>query len=191
VTATRSSNIGSCTARSRSALRTKLAPSKTSSSWPQTWLRKMKGSPVSDHALHGEVDAEVLLRRLEGGAVDGDQDLRPALLQRLRHGGEPPILADHQAEPDAAEDAGAGRGAGGEDALVVEDAVVRQLMLGAAGHHLAAIEQEERVVQPAAVHPGAADDEARAAIGGLGGQRSIRGVQASTKAGLRTRSSGG
>ena len=84
--------------------------------------------------------------------------------------GSPEVLADHQAEAPAAEGDGAGAGAGVEHALVVEDAVIGQFVLGAAGGDAAAIEDEGGVVKLGAVAPGAADDQAGAAIGRVGGE---------------------
>ena len=52
VSVTASAKNGICTARLRSAFSTKLAPSNTSSSWPQTWAQNTKGSPVSTTRLH-------------------------------------------------------------------------------------------------------------------------------------------
>ena len=112
----------------------------------------------------------MLLAALERRAVDRDQHLRPALGEGFRDFRKPPILADHQAEAEAAERHRAGGGAGVEDALLVEHAVIGQLVLGAARGDAAIVEQEQRVVQPAAVTPRTADHECRAAVGGLGGE---------------------
>ena len=109
-----------------------------------------------------------MLVGLEGRSVDREQHLGAGLAQRLGDGGQPPILADHQPDAEAAEGDGAGHRAGIEDALFVEDAVVRQLVLGAARGDAPALEQEGGVVQPVTIRPGAAHDQPRPAIGGLG-----------------------
>ena len=59
---------------------------------------------------------------------------------------------------------------GVEHPFVVEHAVIGQLVLGAAGGDAAALEQIGGVVQPVAVVPGAADNQRRTAIGGVGGE---------------------
>ena len=69
----------------------------------------------------------------------------------------PHVLADHDAEPHAAEDDRARRRTGGEDALLVEDAVIRQVVLEAQRRDLAAVEQQRRVIELAVLAPGRAD----------------------------------
>ena len=61
-------------------------------------------------------------------------------------------------------------GAGLEDALLVELAVVRQVDLVALGDDLAAIGDDDRIVGAAVALQRRADDDARPAIGGVGGE---------------------
>ena len=62
---------------------------------------------------------------------------------------------------------GPGSGPGGEDALFVEDAVIRQIDLEAHGLDPAAVEQGVGIVALAVLDPGQADEHGRAAIGGV------------------------
>ncbi len=59
----------------------------------------------------------------------------------------------------------------GEDAELVEDAVVGELDLEADALDAAAVEQRHGVVALAVLRPRRADDDARPPIGGVGGQR--------------------
>ena len=114
-------------------------------------------------ARHGQRQPLVALVALEGRAVDHQQQLGAALLQRLGGVGRPHVLADHEAETHAAEGDRARRRTGGEDALLVEDAVIRQIAFEAQSRDLAAIEQRRRVVALAVLQPGRADDDGGAA----------------------------
>ena len=120
--------------------------------------------------LGGEGDAGLVLAVLEGGAVDGEQELGAGSGEGFGHGGEPPILTDEQAETETAEVHRHGDGAGGEDALFVEHTVVGELVLFAFGDDFAIVEDEGGVVQSGAVAPGGADDDAGAAVSGVFGE---------------------
>ena len=106
-----------------------------------------------------------------GRAVGRDQHLGAGLGQALRDLLEPDVLADRQAEPQPTEADRTRQRSDLEDAKLVEDAVVGQFDLVAQRLDLATVEQRDGVVALALVRPGRADDDARAAIGGVGGQR--------------------
>ena len=84
---------------------------------------------------------------------------RPALL--------PQVLADRQCDVDAVVPDDGQRGAGDEVAALVEDAVVRQVVLEVAGHDLAVVQKRRRVARRAVVVD-VADDHRDLAEPGLG-----------------------
>ena len=119
---------------------------------------------------HGMVKTLVELVTLERRAVEHDQDLGSRFHQALGDVGNPHVLAHHDAEPHSTEGYGSGQGAGGEDALLIEHAVVGQLMFETDGGDLAAVEQQRRVVELAVLAPRRAQQERRAAVTSLGGE---------------------
>jgi hypothetical protein len=120
-----------------------------------------------------EVHAHVLLVGLERRAVRHDQDLGAGFLQALRDVLGPHVLADHTADANLIAAAGqrerhrTGNRAGREDPLLVEHAVVRQVVLVAGSDDPAALQKQHGVVELAAIAPGRADDQRRAMIGGV------------------------
>ena len=122
--------------------------------------------PGLDDLPHGDLVAQLELFAREGRAVGNDQDLRAGFGQRLANAEiAPDVLAHRDAEPDAAEGDGAGHGAGVEDALLVEHAVVRQVGLVTDGADLAAFEQGDGVVAAGFLLPRNAHEDARAGRG--------------------------
>src|SRR3546814_6027178 len=101
------------------------------------------------------------------------------LLQALAHVGRPHVLADHDAETHAAKVHRAGQRPCAEHALLVEHAVVRQVVLGAVGGYAAAVDHvggveplaEQRRPCLSIAAPGADDDQAGPAVGGIPRQR--------------------
>ena len=84
---------------------------------------------------------------------------------------KPDILADGNADADAADRERAGGGPAREQTLFVEHAVVRQVSLEADRRHAAGIEQRTGIVELVIFDPGAADQHGRPAVGGLPRQR--------------------
>ncbi len=99
------------------------------------------------------------------------QNLGAGLHQALGHLLEPDVLADRQAEADAAEADRPRQRPDGEHPQLIEDTVVWEFHLVAQASDLATIEKRDGVVDLAAVRPWRADDDAGAAVGGIGGQR--------------------
>ena len=145
---------------------------------------KHKAKPGFDAARHRQIKPGLMLFRLEGRTIDGDQDFRAGFAQSFGNRREPPILANHQAKAEAAKGNRARRGAGIEHALVVKHAVIRQFMLGAPRGDLPGFQQEQRVENLLAIPPGATHHQARAAIGGLGGERGNFGFAGGDEGGL-------
>ena len=86
---------------------------------------------------------------------------------------------------------GPGAGPGGEDALLVEDAVIGQLVLEAQRRDLAAIGEHRGVVELAVLAPGRAEDASPARPSVSAAKARAAAWQAATKEGFSTRSSGG
>ncbi len=82
-----------------------------------------------------------------GAAVRHDQDFRAGLGQAFGNLGEPHILADHDPEPNPLERDGTGKRPGLENTVLIEDAIVRQLVLEAAGSDLSPLQQADRVIE--------------------------------------------
>ena len=116
--------------------------------------------------------ADIDLAAIVGRAVRHQQDLGAAFGQRLADAElAPDVLADRNAEPHAAEiDRPRHVRTGLEDALLVELAIVRQIDLVALGDDLAAIGDDDGIVGAALALQRRADDDARAAVGGIGGK---------------------
>ena len=125
----------------------------------------------------GSVEAGVPLVALEGRAVDRDHDLGARFGEALGHLGKPKILAHHGAEAHAAKRDRPRQPGAGEHPLLVEDAVIGQLVLVAPRRDRAAVEQQHRVVEPAVVDPGGADEERRPAVRGRRRERLHRGLR--------------
>jgi hypothetical protein len=83
---------------------------------------------------------------------------------RRRQGHVPDVLADRNAQADAAEIHRTGHRALVEDALFVELTVIRQIHLVAHGNHLAAIEHGDGIEAPRLILPRKADDDAGATV---------------------------
>ena len=98
----------------------------------------------------------------------------PALRQRLAHLLAPDVLADRHAELDAAEGDRRRQRAGGEHPLLVEHAVIRQIVLVAHRLDAAAVEQRHRVIDERRIAPWQAHQHGGAAILGVAGQRLAR-----------------
>ena len=105
-----------------------------------------------------------------GRAVRHDQELGTGLEQALRHLLEPDVLADRQAETEAAKPDRPRQRPDLEHAELVEDAVVGELDLVAEALHLAVVEERDGIVDLAALRPRRADDHARPAVGGILGE---------------------
>ena len=119
----------------------------------------------------GAVEADVALVALEGRAVDRDHDLGARFREALGDLGEPHVLADHDAEADAAKRNGPRQARARKHPHLVEDSVVGQLVLVAPRRDLAAFEQERGVVELAVVEPGGAEEECRPAVRSRGRER--------------------
>ena len=124
-----------------------------------------------DHAGERHLLADLGLALPIGRAVGRDENFGTGLGQAFADLLVPDVLADRQTEPHAAEADGAGQRADVEDAQLVEDAVIGELDLVAQRLDLAAVDERDGVVALVLARPRRADDDARAAIGGLGGQR--------------------
>src|SRR5579864_4898585 len=72
---------------------------------------------------------------------------------------EPYVLADGDAEPHTAKRDDVWQGSGGEDSLLVEDAVIRQLVFATNGADPSLLEQDSGVVQGAVVLPRRCDKQ--------------------------------
>ena len=115
---------------------------------------------------HGHLGA--VIRR----AVRHQQNFGAALSQRLADAEfAPDVLTDRDAQAHAAEIDRSGHvGTGLEDAFLVELAIVGQVDLEAFGNDLAAVGDDDRVVQPALAPERHADDDARSAVAGFAGE---------------------
>ena len=106
----------------------------------------------------GDVHAHVALLPVERRTVRHDQEFSAALGETLGDLVGPDVLADRHADLDAAKQDRSRQRAGVEHALLVEDAVVRQIDLEAHRRDPSAVEQRHRVVDLAGVGPHAADE---------------------------------
>ena len=127
--------------------------------------------PALGHAGGGDVDALVGLAAPVGRAVRDEEDLAAGLGDALDDLVAPDVLADRDADAHAADHHRPGQRARREHALLVEDAVVRQIDLEAQRRDLAAVEQRIGVVEPAVLGPGQPDEHRRPAVAGLARQR--------------------
>ncbi len=100
--------------------------------------------------LADQLQTRVVLVALVGGGVDRDQQARP----RRTGGGDaaavlPEVLADGEGDVHAVDAQDRHAVAGHEVAELVEDAVVRQVVLGEVQDHLAAVQHRPRVLRSA------------------------------------------
>ena len=121
-------------------------------------------------ARQAELQAGVELVEVKGRTVGDQQQFGAGLFQTFDDIGIPDVLADRDADADAANVEGSRHLAAGENARLVEDRIVRQVDLEAMALDLALVEMEDRVVELAALDPGGADQHCRAAIGRLAGK---------------------
>ena len=125
-----------------------------------------------------------------GRAVRDEEDLAAGLGDALDDLVAPDVLADRNADAHAADHHRPGQRTRREHALLVEDAVVRQIDLEAQRRNLAGVEQRIGVVEAAVLGPGP-DEHRRPAVAGLARER-LAGLAADILEGrLGTRSSGG
>jgi hypothetical protein len=96
---------------------------------PAHHVQVAQRQPGLDHAGDHQVQPQVRLAAVVGAAVRHQQDLGPGLGQGLGHVGVPGILADRRADAHAVHHIGARHVGRGEDALFVEDRLVRQVVL--------------------------------------------------------------
>ena len=155
-----------------SALKAKLAPSKTSSSWPPSWLAKIIGRPVSITCAQHHLVAHIDLAAIVGRAVRRQQDFGAAFGQRLADASiVPDVLADRNAEPKPAEIDRS------RHAARPRRRAFRRIRRSSADRPCRGSRGScrRRAPRPNCGAPFAlprkADDDARAAVGGLGGKR--------------------
>ena len=189
-----STNCGARATSSPSASNTIDAPSKTSSSWPPTWL-----TYTSAHEASAARVASIFSRRctLSIGVrrgVDVDDELGAAgRLRGDRPVRAPRVLADAHADPHAADDVQlerVGQVARREVAGLVEHGVVRAgSACGRCPRTAPCGADGGRVVE---VPPGVDEADDRRAPPGAGGQLGQRGLRCRRRSpGFSTRSSGG
>ena len=130
--------------------------------------------PGLGRALGRQPSTRSRLVPLERRAVQHHQQLRAARAEVRRHPRPPHVLADHHPQPGAAKLDRLGQRPGGEHPLLVENAVVRQVVLRSHGRDVAAVQQQRRVMESALPSPGRADQQRRAVVGGVGGERPRR-----------------
>ena len=90
-----------------------------------------------DDPRHRDIQPVIALERIEGRTVRHQQHLGAGLAQAFDRIETPDVFADGHADAHAANVEGAGHGAGLEDALLVEDAVIGQIDLEGRGLHRA------------------------------------------------------
>jgi hypothetical protein len=114
------------------------------------------GQPRFGHARDDEVEPHVVLVALEGRAVGNEQDFGTRLRQRLAGLIRPDILADRNAEPHTLEGDGPRCRACVEHALLIENAVIRQVELVAEGFDAAIGEESHGIIEVLPLAPGKA-----------------------------------
>ena len=114
-----------------------------------------------DGLANGELVA--LVRR----GVGHEQNFAPRFEDAFDRVGTPDVLADRNADAHAAKDDRSRRRSGGEDALLVEDAVIGQIDLEPHRLDPPAIEERRGVIELAVLDPGQADQGRRPAVGGV------------------------
>ena len=134
----------------RPAATTIESPSKTSSSWPPTMFTYATvGARLGRPAGH-QRQPDVVLVQLVRRAVDVHHQADPGPRgHRERAARLPDVLADGQRDVDAADPDHLQRVARHEVAVLVEDAVVGQVVLEVRGHHPAAVQDRQRVARAA------------------------------------------
>ena len=133
----------------------------------------------------------VVLVRFVRAAVGHQQHVRAGVGQVLADRFQPDILANRYAQFDASNLDGFGQRAMSEDPLLIESAVVRQLMLQRPANELAAFGQDHGVEIHAVVGMDRAEQQRRTAVGGGVDQPLGRFHRLADEFRLRTRSSGG
>ena len=123
------------------------------------------------HARLGDAVTHILLVDPIGRAVGHDQQLGARLLQRLAHLLAPNVLADRNAEPDAAEVDRRRHRARCEHPLLVEHAIIREIVLVADLGDAAAVEQRHGVIDKRRIAPWQPHENGGAAVGRIPGKR--------------------
>ncbi len=141
-----------------------------------------QGQPAFGHARHRDRQPQIVLVARIGRAVRHHQNFRAGLRQTfddvfvILRLFEPDILANRHPDPDAADGHGACGGTAREQALFIEDAIIRQVGLEADGRDPALVEQGAGIVELAVLDPGTADQHGRTAVGGVSRQFLDRGT---------------
>ena len=138
--------------------------------------------PALDDARDRDVLADGELVALVRRGVGHEQNFAARFEDALDRVGTPDVLADRHADAHAAKDDRPRRRAGGEDALLVEHAVIGQVDLEPHRLDPPAVEERHGVVELAVLDPGQADQHRRPAVGGVARQ-----LLASRAAGLLER----
>ena len=113
-------------------------------------------------ARDGNVHAPVHLRPIERRAVGRDQNFSAAFGETFDYVVFPDVFANRHANAHAFEIDRPRHRAGGEHALFIEHAVVRQICLVADGFDLAAVDQHRRIIKRALVGPDGAGQDSGA-----------------------------
>ena len=113
----------------------------------------------------------VRLQQVERRGVQRDDDLGPGFGKTFDNIRCPDILADRQAKPPSPHHHRPRHLASREVALVIEDAVIRQIDLVATRQHGAIIKHEHRIGDHPVLDMRGADDDGRTAIGCRAGKR--------------------
>ena len=122
------------------------------------------------HARHRDVEAHVAFLPPIRRAVRHHQQFSAGFGQTLDDFLTPDVFADRQPQPHAAEIHRPRHRSRREHPLFVEHTVIRQIDLETQRRDVAAVEECHRVVELAAVEPGRADQQRRAAGHGFPGQ---------------------
>ncbi len=117
-----------------------------------------------DHAIDRDVLADRQLVALVRRGVGDEQDLAAGLENAFDWVGSPDVLADRHPDAHALKDDRAGRGAGHEHPLFVEDAVIRQVDLEPHRLDPATGQERHRIVQPAVLDPWQANQRGRPSV---------------------------
>jgi hypothetical protein len=136
------------------------------------------------HARDCEIEAHIFLTVMIGRAVRHQQNFRAGFGETFGDVRAPHVLTDRRADAHAIEVQGAGHGPRREDALFVEDAVIRQIDLEAHATDASDAQETHGVVKYSLFEPGRADQERGPAIGGFARERFNRGAACGLKGGL-------
>ena len=137
--------------------------------------------PALGSARPRQALADLALVELERRAVEHDQQIGAVFGEVAGDVRRPHVLADHHAQAQIAERHRLGQRAGAEHPLLVEHAVVRQIVLPAHRLDAAVLEQQGGVVEGAGMAPGRAQQQRRPAVAGLRRQRFRRRLDALLK----------